>query len=199
MRHLIAVLGGDGIGPEVTELAARTLVEAAALHGVKIELQEALIGGCAIDQTGSPLPEETLALCRSASAVLLGAVGGPQWPPEARVRPEQGLLALRRELGLFANLRPVTIHPMVVPSSPLRPELLRGVDLLVVRELTGGIYFGAKKREGDRAEDVCSYTAGEIERVVRAAAGYARARRRKLTSVDKANVLETSRLWREVA
>ena len=199
MSHLVAVLGGDGIGPEVTDLAARALVEAAALHGLKVELQEALIGGCAIDQTGLPLPEETLALCRSASAVLLGAVGGPQWPPEAKVRPEQGLLALRRELGLFANLRPVTIHPMVVPSSPLRPELLRGVDLLVVRELTGGIYFGAKRREADWAEDVCSYTAAEIERVVRAAAGYARARRRKLTSVDKANVLETSRLWREVA
>jgi 3-isopropylmalate dehydrogenase len=199
MSHLVTVLGGDGIGPEVTELAARALVEAAALHGEKVELRHALIGGCAIDQTGSPLPEETLALCRSASAVLLGAVGGPQWPPEARVRPEQGLLALRRELGLFANLRPVTVHPMVIPSSPVRPELLRGVDLLVVRELTGGIYFGDKRREGDRAEDVCSYTVGEVERVVRAAACHARARRRKLTSVDKANVLETSRLWREVA
>ena len=199
MSHLVAVLGGDGIGPEVTELAARALVEAAALHGEKVELRQALIGGCAIDQTGSPLPEETLTLCRSASAVLLGAVGGPRWPPEARVRPEQGLLALRRELGLFANLRPVTIHPQIIPSSPLRPELLRGVDLLVVRELTGGIYFGAKRREGDRAEDVCSYTVPEVERVVRAAAGYAQARRRKLTSVDKANVLETSRLWREVA
>ncbi len=198
MSHLVAVLGGDGIGPEVTELAARALVEAAALHGETVELRHALIGGCAIDQTGSALPEETLALCRSASAVLLGAVGGPRWPPEARVRPEQGLLALRRELGLFANLRPVTVHPQVIPSSPLRPELLRGVDLLVVRELTGGIYFGAKRREGDRAEDVCSYTVGEVERVVRAAAGYALARRRKLTSVDKANVLETSRLWREV-
>ena len=199
MSHLVAVLGGDGIGPEVTELAARALTEAAALHGATIELREGLIGGCAIDQTGSPLPEETVSLCRSADAVLLGAVGGPQWPPEGRVRPEQGLLALRQELGLFANLRPVTIHPQVIPSSPLRPELLRGVDLLVVRELTGGIYFGVKRREGDRAEDVCSYTVAEIERVVRAAAGHALARRRKLTSVDKANVLETSRLWREVA
>ncbi len=199
MSHLVAVLGGDGIGPEVTELAARALTEAAALHGAKIELREGLIGGSAIDQTGSPLPEETLSLCQSADAVLLGAVGGPQWPPEGRVRPEQGLLALRQELGLFANLRPVTIHPQVIPSSPLRPELVRGVDLLVVRELTGGIYFGAKRREGDRAEDVCSYTVAEIERVVRVAAGHARARRRKLTSVDKANVLATSRLWREVA
>ena len=199
MSHLVAVLGGDGIGPEVVDLAARTLTEAAALHGAKIELREGLIGGRAIDETGSPLPGETLSLCRSADAVLLGAVGGPQWPPEGRVRPEQGLLALRQELGLFANLRPVTIHPQVIPSSPLRPELLRGVDLLVVRELTGGIYFGAKRREADRAEDVCSYTVKEIERVVRAAAGHARARRRKLTSVDKANVLETSRLWREVA
>ena len=199
MSSLVAVLGGDGIGPEVTELAARVLAEAAALNGVKVELREGLIGGCAIDQTGSPLPEETLALCRSADGVLLGAVGGPQWPPEAKVRPEQGLLALRKELGLFANLRPVTIHPRIISSSPLRPELLRGVDLLVVRELTGGIYFGEKRRDANRAEDVCSYTVPEVERVVRAAAGYARARRRKLTSVDKANVLETSRLWREVA
>ena len=199
MSHLVAVLGGDGIGPEVTEIAARALAEAAALCGEKLELREGLIGGCAIDQTGSPLPEETLALCREADAVLLGAVGGPQWPPEAKIRPEQGLLALRQQLGLFANLRPVTIHPQIIPSSPLRPELLRGLDLLVVRELTGGIYFGAKRREADRAEDVCSYTVGEVERVVRAAAGYARARRGKLTSVDKANVLETSRLWREVA
>ncbi|HTS80346.1 MAG TPA: 3-isopropylmalate dehydrogenase [Myxococcaceae bacterium] len=198
-HHLVAVLGGDGIGPEVTELAARALVEAAALHGTSIGLEQGLIGGCAIDQTGSPLPPETLALCRRASAVLLGAVGGPQWPPEANVRPEQGLLALRRELGLFANLRPVTVLPSVIPASPIRPELVRDVDLLVVRELTGGIYFGPKRREGDRAEDVCSYTVGEIERVVRAAAGFARGRRKKLTSVDKANVLETSRLWREVA
>jgi 3-isopropylmalate dehydrogenase len=198
-HHLVAMLGGDGIGPEVTELAARALVEAAALHGTRIELEQGLLGGCAIDQTGSPLPPETLALCRRASAVLLGAVGGPRWPPEAKVRPEQGLLALRQQLGLFANLRPVTVHPQIIPSSPLRPELLHGVDLLVVRELTGGIYFGEKRREGDRAEDVCSYTVTEIERVVRAAARFARARRRKLTSVDKANVLETSRLWREVA
>ena len=123
MSPLVAVLGGDGIGPEVTELAARAVVEAAALHGVKVELSEALIGGGAIDQTGSPLPDETLALCRSADAVLLGAVGGPRWPPEARVRPEQGLLALRQQLGLFANLRPVTIHPQVISASPLRPEL----------------------------------------------------------------------------
>jgi 3-isopropylmalate dehydrogenase len=198
-HHLVAVLPGDGIGPEVTELAARALVEAAALHGTKIVLEQGLVGGCAIDQTGLPLPRETLALCRRASAVLLGAVGGPRWPPEAKVRPEQGLLALRQELGLFANLRPVAVHPQIIPSSPLRPELLRGVDLLVVRELTGGIYFGEKRREGDRAVDVCSYTVTEIERVVRAAAGFARARRKKLTSVDKANVLETSRLWREVA
>jgi 3-isopropylmalate dehydrogenase len=198
MSRLVAVLGGDGIGPEVTELAAGVLSEAAALRGLRLEMREGLIGGCAIDRTGSPLPGETLALCRSADAVLLGAVGGPQWPPEDGVRPEQGLLALRQELGLFANLRPVTVHPRVVPSSPLRPELLRGVDLLVVRELTGGIYFGRKRREADRAEDVCSYTVAEIERVVRIAARHALARRRKMTSVDKANVLETSRLWREV-
>jgi 3-isopropylmalate dehydrogenase len=167
-------------------------------------MREALIGGCAIDAEGTALPDETLTLCKASDAVLLGAVGGPKWDdPNAKVRPEQGLLALRKALGLFANLRPVTVHPSLVGASSLRPEYLQGVDLLVVRELTGGIYFGEKKREQlesgeEQASDLCVYTSGEIERVVRAAATLARGRQGRLTSVDKANVLETSRLWRRV-
>jgi 3-isopropylmalate dehydrogenase len=164
-------------------------------------LREGLIGGAALDARGTPLPVETVKLCRSADAVLLGAVGGPRWDdPNAKQRPEQGLLGLRKELGVYANLRPVTVHPSLVAASPLRAERLTGVDLVFVRELTGGIYFGEKRRErvngGERAVDVCTYTTGEIERVTRIAGELARTRRRKLTSVDKANVLETSRLWR---
>ncbi len=169
------------------------------------DLQEGRIGGAALDADGVALPEASLALCRKSAAVLLGAVGGPQWDkphklPDGtmRQRPEAGLLALRRGLQLFANLRPVTVMDALVHTSPLRPELLRGLDLLVVRELTGGIYFGEKKRTETYASDLCVYTVAEIERVVRVAATQARARRKKLTSVDKANVLETSRLWREV-
>jgi 3-isopropylmalate dehydrogenase len=200
----IAVLPGDGIGPEVTAQAVRVLRSVAGRGGHRLVLREAPIGGCAIDAMGSPLPEETLALCREADAVLLGAVGGPKWDaPDALVRPEQGLLRLRKALGLYANLRPVRLHPELVAASPLRPERLAGVDLLVVRELTGGIYFGEKRRENagggeERALDTCVYTTGEIERVVRAAARLARGRRGRVASVDKANVLETSRLWREV-
>ncbi len=204
MNALIAVLPGDGIGPEVTAEAARVL-RTVAQHGEhRLELQEAPLGGCAIDAHGTPLPESTLELCRAADAVLLGAVGGPKWDdPAATVRPEQGLLRLRKALGLYANLRPVRPHPALHAASPLRSELLEGVDLLVVRELTGGIYFGEKRRErleggGERASDVCAYDTAEIERIVRTAATLARTRRGRLTSVDKANVLETSRLWRAV-
>jgi len=199
MRALIAVLGGDGIGPEVVAQGVRVLEAVAARGGHAFQLQEGLIGGVAMDRTGSPLPPETLALCRSAEAVLLGAVGGPKWDSHASVRPEQGLLALRKELGLYANLRPVGLHPRLIDASPLKPELLHDVDLVVVRELTGGLYFGEKRREADCASDACVYTAEEVRRVVRVAARLARQRRRRLTSVDKANVLETSRLWREVA
>jgi 3-isopropylmalate dehydrogenase len=199
VKALIAVLPGDGIGPEVAREGARVLSEVARLFGHQLELAEALVGGAAIDATGAPLPAETLALCRRADAILFGAIGGPRWGPSARVRPEQGLLALRKELGLFANLRPVTVNPRLASSSPLRPEIVEGVDLVVVRELTGGIYFGEKRRDADGASDVCSYTVGEVERVVRVAGRLARGRRRRITSVDKANVLETSRLWREVA
>ncbi len=199
MRALIAVLPGDGIGPEVAREGKRVLAAVGELFGHRIELAEAPVGGAAIDATGSPLPPETLALCRRADAILFGAIGGPRWGPSAKVRPEQGLLALRKELGLFANLRPVTVNPRLAGASPLRPEVVRGVDLVVVRELTGGIYFGEKRRDERGASDVCSYSAAEVERVVRVAGRLARGRRRRITSVDKANVLETSRLWREVA
>ena len=199
MHALIAVLAGDGIGPEVTDEAVRALGAVARRFGHEFRFEAALLGGAAIDATGSALPEDTLALCRRADGVLMGAVGGPRWSaPDAPVRPEQGLLRLRKELGLFANLRPFAPHPAVLGASPIKPELLAGVDIVVVRELTGGIYFGDKHRSDTDAVDVCRYTAAEIERVVRLAAGLARARRRKLTSIDKANVLETSRLWRSI-
>jgi 3-isopropylmalate dehydrogenase len=197
----IAILPGDGIGPEVVAEGVRVLRAVAERWEHAIEFREGLIGGCALDARGTPLPAETVELCRSADAVLLGAVGGPRWDnPDARLRPEQGLLGLRRELQVYANLRPVTVHPSLAAASPLRAERLEGVDLLFVRELTGGMYFGEKRREkvagGERAVDECVYTTVEIERVTRVAAQLARTRRRKLTSVDKANVLETSRLWR---
>jgi 3-isopropylmalate dehydrogenase len=198
MKARIAVLGGDGIGPEVAREGAAVLRAVMAHGGHQLELTEALVGGAAIDATGSALPDATLALCREADAILFGAIGGPKWGPAAPVRPEQGLLALRKALGLFANLRPVAVNPRLLAASPLKPELLAGVDLLVVRELTGGIYFGEKRRTATSAFDACSYTVEEIERVVRVAGRLAMGRRKKLTSVDKANVLETSRLWREV-
>ena len=197
MRATIAVLAGDGIGGEVTAEAVRALERMASRFGHRFEFESALLGGAAIDATGAPLPPETLALAARADAILLGAVGGPKWSdPNAAVRPEQGLLQLRKALGLFANLRPVVPHPAVLHASPIKAELLHGVDIMVVRELTGGIYFGEKSRTATDAVDVCRYSVTEIERVVRLAANLARARRRKLTSVDKANVLETSRLWR---
>jgi len=199
MKARIAVLGGDGIGPEVTAVAVAVLQAVAARFEHQFEFTEALIGGTAIDATGSPLPPRTIAACRDSDAVLLGAVGGPQWSnPAARVRPEQGLLDLRSTLGLFANLRPVRVLPSMLDASPLKPEVVRDVDFVVVRELTGGIYFGRKKRTAREAEDVCSYTTAEIERVTRVAGQLAMVRSRRLVSIDKANVLETSRLWREV-
>ena len=199
MKATIVVLPGDGIGPEVTAQGVRVLQAVATKFGHQIEFREALIGGCAIDKTGIALPAETSALCQAADAILLGAVGGPKWDdPNAAVRPEQGLFTIRQELGLFANLRPVTTHPKLIHASTLRPEVLKGVDLLVVRELTGGLYYGAKTRTADSASDLCAYSADEIRRVVRRAATLARGRRKKLTSVDKANALETSRLWRRV-
>ena len=204
MRAKIALLPGDGIGPVVVREGVRVLSAIASRWGHDFQTESALIGGAAIDATGNPLPEGTIALCRASDAVLLGAVGGPAWDnPRAKVRPEQGLLGIRKALGLFANLRPVSVHERLAAISPIKAERLAGVDLVVVRELTGGIYFGEKSRtrdgdDGERATDVCTYTTGEIERVVRVAAELAMARSGRLTSVDKANVLETSRLWREV-
>jgi 3-isopropylmalate dehydrogenase len=203
--YTIALLPGDGIGPEIVAQARRVLVAAGELAGVEFRFEEGLIGGAAIDATGTALPDDTTAMCKRADAVLLGAVGGPKWDnPSAKVRPEQGLLAIRKALGLYANLRPVAPHASLVDASPLRPERLEGVDLLVVRELTGGIYFGEKGLDqlpggGERARDLCTYDTEEITRIVRMAGELARGRRGKLTSVDKANVLETSRLWRRVA
>ena len=200
MRADIAVLPGDGIGPEVTAAAVEVLRAVASRHGHDFRFHEHDIGGIAIDRHGEPLPQATLDACKAADAVLLGAVGGPKWSdPNATVRPEQGLLAIRKALGLYANLRPVRPHAATIGASPVKPHLLAGVDLLVVRELTGGIYFGDKRRDGDRASDLCEYTADEVRRVARHAAQLARQRRGHLTSVDKANVLETSRLWRDVA
>jgi 3-isopropylmalate dehydrogenase len=197
MHAKIAVLAGDGIGAEVTAEAVRALEAVAARFGHRFVFESALLGGAAIEATGEPLPPATLALAMHSDAVLLGAVGGPKWSdPNAKIRPEQGLLQLRKALGLFANLRPVVPHSAVLDASPIKPHLLRGVDIMVVRELTGGIYFGEKSRTATEAVDVCRYSVVEIERVVRLAAGLARGRRGKLTSVDKANVLETSRLWR---
>jgi 3-isopropylmalate dehydrogenase len=194
----IAVLPGDGIGPEVTAAAVAVLQAVGQRFGQTFHIEEALIGGAAIDATGQALPPATAEACDRADAVLLGAVGGPKWSdPKAPVRPEQGLLALRKKLNVYANLRPVKPHPATLKHSAIKAEVLQGVDLVVVRELTGGSYFGRKERHADRAVDVCEYTVAEIERVARHAFRLARTRRGKVTSVDKANVLETSRLWRE--
>lgn len=199
MDALIAALPGDGIGPEVTAAGIRVLHAIASKYGHRFEVGEHLIGGAAIDAVGDPLPAASIAACMESDAVILGAVGGPAWSdPNAAVRPEQGLLKLRAELGVFANLRPVRIFDELAGASPLKAELLRNVDLLVVRELTGGIYFGAKTRDDHSASDLCTYHTTEVERIVRVAARLARERRGKLCSIDKANVLETSRLWRDV-
>ncbi|HSD86309.1 MAG TPA: 3-isopropylmalate dehydrogenase [Kofleriaceae bacterium] len=205
MKATIVLLPGDGIGPEVVREARIVLEVIAARFGHSFSFVEHLIGGAAIDATGEPLPEATLVACQRADAVLLGAVGGPKWDnPRARVRPEQGLLAIRKALGLYANLRPVRVHPALAPLSPLKPERVEGVDILFIRELTGGLYFGwprFREEIGDhrRAVDTLEYSEDEIRRVVRLAFRLARTRKKRVTSVDKANVLESSRLWREVA
>lgn len=193
----IVVLGGDGIGPEVTQQGTRVLEAVASRYGHDFRFEHHLIGGAAIDATQSALPAQTTSACGTADAVLLGAVGGPKWSdPNAPVRPEQGLLAIRKALNLFANLRPVSLHAELYDASPLKAEVLKGTDIMVVRELTGGIYFGEKKRTEQWASDLCTYTVDEIQRVTRVAGNLARGRRKFITSVDKANVLETSRLWR---
>jgi 3-isopropylmalate dehydrogenase len=219
MNATITALPGDGIGPEVTTEAVKVLQAVASRWTHTFTFREALLGGCAIDATGLPLPPETLQTAQASQAVLLGAVGGPKWDdPAAKVRPEQGLLGIRKALGLFANIRPVKVTRFLAQSSPLRQEIVEGTDIVVIRELTGGMYFGPRK-EGSEAEpepalipaalrvnfpgsrfayDTEIYFEAEVERVVRLAAGMARGRRNKLTSVDKANVLASGRLWRQV-
>jgi 3-isopropylmalate dehydrogenase len=204
MQARIAVLPGDGIGPEVMAEAVKVLKRVAEVYGHTFTFEEGLIGGVAIDKTGSPLPDEVLAMCQASDAVLLAAVGDPRYDdPTLKVRPEQGLLALRKGLGVFANLRPVKLYKELLHASTIKPEVIEGVDLLVVRELTGGIYFGERGRKivngVEAAYDTMFYTVPEIERVVRVAFELARKRRKKVTSVDKANVLESSRLWRKTA
>jgi 3-isopropylmalate dehydrogenase len=199
MKARIAVLAGDGIGPEVTAQAVRVLESVGARFGHEFVLQHVPFGGAAIDLHGDGLPPATLDACLAADGVLLGAIGGPKWGPTAPVRPEPALLRLRAALGVYANLRPITVHPALRDASVLRPELLDGVDMIFVRELTGGIYFGRKSREGDRATDECAYTVAEVERITRVAGRLARMRRHRIVQIDKSNVLETSRLWREVS
>ncbi|HEY8088012.1 MAG TPA: 3-isopropylmalate dehydrogenase, partial [Polyangiaceae bacterium] len=205
MKASVVLLPGDGIGPEVVAEGRRVLERVGELFGHTFVFEACLVGGVAIDADGDPLPAATMAACERADAVLLGAVGGPKWDdPKARVRPEQGLLALRRALGLYANLRPVRVHPALAAASPLKEDRIAGVDVLFVRELTGGLYFGqprARETVGGRtrAVDTMEYTDEEVRRVVRTAFRLARGRRKLVTSVDKANVLECSRLWREVA
>lgn len=203
MEALITLLPGDGIGPEIVAQAHRVLQRIAAKFGHEFRFQTLLMGGIAIDETGDPLPAETLAGCRQSDAILLGAVGGPKWDdPSAKTRPEAGLLRIRKELGLYANLRPIVMFPELVDASPLKREIVEGTDILFVRELTGGIYFGPSGREMrdgvECAFATAIYSVPEIERVTRLAALAARQRRGKLTMVDKANVLEPSRLWRQV-
>jgi len=205
LKATIVVLGGDGIGPEVTAEAVRVLQTIAEEFGHELTFTERMIGGCSIDTVGTPITGEVLAVCKSADAVLLGAVGGPKWDdPNAPTRPEDGLLALRKGLALYANLRPVKPHPALIDASPIKTEKLQGVDLIVVRELAGGLYFGQPKcrqRINDhiRAVDTLEYHDYEIERILKLAFELSRHRRKKLTSIDKANVLETSRLWRQTA
>lgn len=204
--YKIAVLPGDGIGREIVPEALKALEAISACRGHRFEFTEACVGGAAYDAEGHPLPADTLALCRSADAILLGAIGGPKWDElPVHLRPEiGGLLPLRKELALFANLRPCILFPGLAGASTLKEEIISGVDIMVIRELTGGLYFGEKKREqtgdgGQTATDVLTYSSYEIERIIRFAYQTARQRRGKLCSVDKANVLESSRLWREIA
>ncbi len=204
MKAKIVVLPGDGVGPEVVAEARKVLDAVASKKGHQLSYENHLIGGIAIDETGDPLPEATLKACKASDAVLLGAVGGPKWDdPNAKTRPEKGLLAIRKGLGLYANLRPVKSYPELIASSPLKPERIAGVNLLLVRELTGGLYFGKQYREkiegGTKVVDTLEYTDIEIERVCRLAFRLAQGRSKKLTSIDKANVLESSRVWRQVA
>jgi len=204
MDFKIAVLPGDGIGPEIIDQAKKAITAVGNKYKHKFNFTHALVGSIAIDKTGNPLPPETLELCKSSDAVLFGAIGDPKYDnnPAAKVRPEQGLLAMRKELGLYANVRPVTTFPALIDKSPLKREIVQGVDIMMIRELTGGIYFGkpqGRSEDGNTAYDSCVYSRYEIERVVKLACEYAMSRSKQITVVDKANVLATSRLWRETA
>lgn len=205
MNFKITLLPGDGIGPEVVGEAVRVLETIASKYSHTFNFQDRLMGGCSIDKYGKSITDETLADCQASDSVLLGAVGGPKWDdPNAKDRPERGLLALRKGLGVFANLRPVKVHPALIDASPLKPEKLQGVDIIVVRELTGGLYFGQPKTRAmvdgrERAVDTLEYYDYEVKRVVELAFTLARGRKQKVTSVDKANILESSRMWRQIA
>jgi len=204
MDFKIAVLPGDGIGPEIIDQAKKVITAVGKKFNHNFNFTHGLVGAIAIDKTGNPLPSETLELCKSSDAVLFGAIGDPKYDnnPAAKVRPEQGLLAMRKELGLYANVRPVTTFPSLINKSPLKKEIVQGVDIMMIRELTGGIYFGkpqGRSEDTNTAYDTCVYSRYEIERVVRLACEYAMKRKKKITVVDKANVLATSRLWRETA
>ena len=205
MNFSITVLPGDGIGPEVVAEAVKVMNAVGSRFGHTFDTSYGRVGGNAIDDFGTPLPDETVEMCGDTDGILFGAVGGPKWDdPRAPTRPEDGILAIRKSLGLFANLRPVKVYPQLINSSPIKPRLLEGVDMIIVRELTGGLYFAKPKKRWDtsrgrRGVDTLKYTEQEIERIVRVGFELARGRRKRLTSVDKANVLETGRLWREIA
>jgi len=197
-NYKITLLPGDGIGPDVLGQAVRVLEAVSKIHDISFSFDEFLIGGAGYDAKGTPLPNETIESCLNADAVMLGAVGGPKWDSiEVSMRPEQGLLGIRKALGLFANIRPVKVYPELANASPIKNELIANTDLIVVRELTGGIYFGKRDTIDDYAYDTCEYKANEIQRICRFAANLAMTRKNKLTSVDKANVLDTSRMWRK--
>tara|TARA_B100000945_G_scaffold119005_2_gene94681 strand:+ start:11745 stop:12839 length:1095 start_codon:yes stop_codon:yes gene_type:complete len=205
MQATIAILGGDGIGPEVVAESMKVLDAISVKFDHDFNLKNEMIGGCAIDKFGTALPDQTLETCNNSDAIILGAVGGPKWDdPAAKTRPEDGILAVRKSLGLFANLRPVKVYPALINSSPIKPNFLKGVDMMLLRELTGGLYFGKPKKRwntsrGRRGVDTLKYTEKEIERILRVGFELALNRNKKLTSVDKQNVLESSRLWREIA
>ena len=199
MKAEITILAGDGIGPEITEHALNILNAIEKKYGHEFTLHDALFGGIAIDETGDPYPLETRELCKKSDAVLLGAVGGPKWSdPKAKTRPEKGLLDMRSDLGVYANLRQIKTYPQLIDNSPIENAKLKEIDILFVRELIGGIYFGEKEKTDNYAKDVCEYSASEIERIVKVAADLSMKRKNKLTSVDKANVMATSQLWRSV-
>jgi len=202
MNYKIAVLGGDGIGPEIVEQAIKVMNAIGKKFNHTFEYSDAPVGATAIDQTGNPYPDETHEVCMNADAVLFGAIGDPKYDndPKAKVRPEQGLLAMRKKLGLYANIRPVTTFPSLIHKSPLRADLVEGADFVVIRELTGGIYFGeprGRSEDQEKAYDTCTYTKNEVRRITKLGFEYAAKRDKRLTVVDKANVLATSRLWRE--